>query len=294
MEREELSVANHNKGKAIKIIACIVLIIVSMTVITKIAGNPQIYKNTIEALDKKTSTVTKLTALTTGTSAAITAIPGDTGTTVAEHLMDLNSSLLIVLIALFIEKYLLTIIGKAVFFIILPWGLCVKAIGIWKDEKEFGMKSLNIILAGILLVTAIPSGVMLSDEVEKVYNINLEETVQSGEEAKASTEDVTDSADADEDSEGGNFFSDTISKVTDAVTGAVTGALDKGEKFVETLTESLAVLIVTTCVIPLVTVLFFLWLIKMCIGLDFAGRLFSLHKVLSNGQKRAFQKAKTK
>ena len=160
--------------------------------------------------------------------------------------------------------------------------------------KRLRMKSLNIILAGILLVTAIPSGVMLSDEIEKVYNINLEDTVQSGEEAKASTENVTDSDDTDEDSEGGNFFSDTISKVTDAVTGAVTGALDKGEKFVETLTESLAVLIVTTCVIPLVTVLFFLWLIKMCIGLDFAGRLFSLHKVLSNGQKRAFQKVKTK
>lgn len=295
MERKELNVASHNRGKAIKIITCIILIIVSMTLITQIAGNPQTYRNTIEALDKKTSTVTKLTALTTGTSAAITAIPGDTGTTVAEHLMDLNSSLLIVLVALFIEKYLLTIIGKAVFFIILPWGLCVKAIGIWKDEKEFGIKSLNIILAGMLLVMAIPAGVMLSDEVEKVYDINLEETVQSGEEAKASTEDVTDSADADnEESKGGNFFSDTISKVTDAVTGAVTGALDKGEKFVETLTESLAVLIVTTCVIPLVTVLFFLWLIKMCIGLDFAGRLFSLHKVLSNGQKRAFQKAKNK
>lgn len=46
-------------------------------------------------------------------------------------------------------------------------GLCVKVIGIWKDEKEFRIKSFNIILAGILLVMAIPAGVMLSDEVEK-------------------------------------------------------------------------------------------------------------------------------
>ena len=56
-------------------------------------------------MDKKTSTVTKLTALATGTSAAITAMPDDIGTTIAEHLMDLNSSLLVVLIALFIEKF---------------------------------------------------------------------------------------------------------------------------------------------------------------------------------------------
>ena len=295
MEKEEVRGTEYNKGKAIKVIACIILIIVSMTLLTKMASNPENYRKTIEALEQKTSTVTKITALTTGTSAAITAIPGDVGTTVAEHLMDLNSSLLIVLIALFAEKYLLTIIGKAVFFIIIPWGLFVKIIGMLKNNKELAFKGFNIIIAGLLLCAAIPSSVKLSDEIEKVYNINLEETIESGEAAKASTEGATDTGETEnEDSDEGNFFSNTISKVTDAVTGAVTGALDKGEEFVETLTESLAVLIVTTCVIPLLTVVFFLWLIKMCIGVDFTGKLIGLHQLISVKQKSVITKKKKK
>ncbi len=295
MEKEELKGTDYNRGKVIKVIACVILIVISMTLVTKWVSNPENYKKTIEALEQKTSTVTKITALTTGTSAAITAIPGDVGTTVAEHLMDLNSSLLIVLIALFAEKYLLTIIGKAVFFIIIPWGLLVKIIGMLKNNKELAFKGFNIIIAGLLLFAAIPSSVKLSDEVENVYNINLEETIKSGEAAKASTEGATDTEETEnEDADEGNFFSNTISKVTNAVTGAVTGALDKGEEFVETLTESLAILIVTTCVIPLLTVVFFLWLIKMCIGVDFAGRLIGLHKSISVKQKSAFTKKKKK
>lgn len=292
MEKEELKSTDYRIGKVIRIVICVMLIVISMTFLAKGASDPQNYKNTIAALDEKTSTVTKLTALATGTSAAITAIPDDIGTTIAEHLMDLNSSLLIVLIALFAEKYLLTIIGKAVFFIIIPLGLCVRILGTLKNDKAFAFKGFNIILAGILLFAAIPSSVMLSNEVEKVYNINLDETLESGEAAKSSTENATDTSESDEESDGGNFFSDTISKVTDAVTGAVTGALDKGEEFVETLTESLAVLIVTSCVIPLLTVFFFLWLIKMCIGLDFTGKLIGLHKAISTKQKNTFAKMK--
>lgn len=293
MKTEEVRNTGHSNWKVIQIVVCVILIIVSMTFLAKGAGNPNSYKNTIESLDKKTSTVTKLTALATGTSAAITAMPDDIGTTIAEHLMDLNSSLLVVLIALFHYKYLLIIIGKAVFSIIIPWGLCTRIIGILRENKEFAFKSINIILAGILLFAAIPSSVILSNEIEKIYNINLDEAIESGENAKTSSEDVTESTKSeDEEADKGNFFSNTISKVTDAVSGAVTGALDKGEEFLETLTESLAVLIVTSCVIPLLTVVFFLWLIKMCIGLDFAGSLLSLHRTLSNGQKKTLKKMK--
>ena len=75
---------------------------------------------------------------------------------------------------------------------------------------------------------------------------------------------------------------------------SVTGALDKGKEFLKSLTETFAILIVTSCVIPLLTVVFFLWLIKMCIGLDFGDKLLSVHHALSEGQKKAFRKAKAK
>ena len=292
--------------KVIGIAVCMVLILISMIPMTKKVSDPKTYSSTIGALDEKTTNVMELTAVTTATSVAITAMPGDTGTTVAEHLMDLNSSLLFVLTALFLEKYLLTIIGKAVFFAIIPIGLLMIVIGIGKEDKHFILKSINIILTGILLFAAIPAGVGLSEGVESVYNFSLDSVVQSGKEAKASTEGVTDDTsdtadDNTEDAKKGNVLTDTWSKVTDTVSGAVTGvmdtvtgALEQGKEFLKTLTEALAILIVTSCVIPLLTVIFFLWLIKMCIGLDFGDKLLSLHHTISVGQKKTLKKIKTK
>lgn len=297
---------NLKQKKVIGIALCVILILISMIPVTKQVSNPKTYRKTIETLDEKATNVMALTGVTAGISTAITLLPDDTGTTVAEHLMDLSSKLVIVLIALFLEKYLLTIIGKAVFFAIIPVGVLMIAIGIGKDDKHYLLKSMNIILTGILLFAAVPAGVTISDEIERVYQFNLEEVVQCGEETKVSTEDAAEgTADAEENNtEGakkGNILTDTWSKVTDTVSGAVTGAmdtvtgaLDKGKDFLRTLTETFAVLIVTSCVIPLLTVVFFLWLIKMCIGLDFGDKLLSLHHALSTGQKKAFRKAKTK
>lgn len=61
-----------------------------------------------------------MTDATTATSALITLIPGDVGTPIAEKVADLSGYLLIVLCAIFLEKYLVTITGYAAFKIFIP------------------------------------------------------------------------------------------------------------------------------------------------------------------------------
>ena len=46
----------------------------------------------------------KLTAASTAASAAVSALPGDTGSAIAEKLADLTSDFLIVLCAIMLEK----------------------------------------------------------------------------------------------------------------------------------------------------------------------------------------------
>lgn len=290
--REENSM-KKGRSKKIGIVMCVILIVLSVTLGAKLMNNPSVYKGTIDSLDKKTETVIKLTGLATATSAAITALPGDTGTTIADHLMDMNSGLLIVLVALFIEKYMLTLLGKTVLFVIIPVALIFIMIGILGKNKKLASKSGSVIVAAVLLITAIPAGVWMSDEITRVYDINLDEVVQSGEEAKNLTEDTAE--EIDESEEDGNILESAANaffNLKDMVTGAASSALDKVDDFLKNLTESLAVLIVTTCVIPIVTLIGFLWIIKWIIGVDFAGKLFSLRDGLSSSQKKAFRRAK--
>ena len=49
----------------------------------------------------------------------------------------------------------------------------------------------------------------------------------------------------------------------------VSGVTEKFEKLLSNVIEALAVLIVTSCVLPVLVLLFLLWIVKMLTGIDF-------------------------
>lgn len=111
----------YNKKKYIYIVIWLLIGILSFTVLEKYASAPGSHQTTIASLDEKKATVLELTAATTATSALITLIPGDVGTPIAEKVADLSGYLLIVLCAIFLEKYLVTITGYAAFRFLFLW-----------------------------------------------------------------------------------------------------------------------------------------------------------------------------
>ena len=96
------------------------LALVSFFPIAQKMSQPQTFSHAIESLDKKQETVLELTAASTAASAAITLLPGDAATPIADKLADLSGYFLIVLCAIFLEKYLLTITAGAAFRVLLP------------------------------------------------------------------------------------------------------------------------------------------------------------------------------
>lgn len=257
----------------IVIILCLVCIIGVIHYGLNTAGTPKRYENTIASIDEELSGVLKLSALTTGISATITAIPGDTGTPIAEHLMTLTTWLLVITVALFFEKYSLTLIGKLIFIIVLPIVIGTFGAGLLKHSKKILLKSVNGLLIAALIFFAIPISVGLSNEIKETYEFSLDNTLAEAENAKAKTDDATND-DLDDDK---NFIEGAISKVTDAVSSTVMGGLDAAENFLNTLVESLAVLVVTSCIIPILVLIIFVWIIKKLIEVDLSKPLLICH-----------------
>ena len=100
---------NFNKQKCITAVILLLVAILSITVIGKYASSPENHQKTIASLDEKKQTVMELTAASTVTSALITLLPGDTATPIAEKMADVSGYLLVVLCAIYLEKYLVTI-----------------------------------------------------------------------------------------------------------------------------------------------------------------------------------------
>lgn len=275
---------------ALVIVLCLICIVWSIHYGLNSAGTPSQYTKTISSLDDEAEKIIKLAALTAGISTAITAIPDDTGTPIAEHLMSLTNWMFIVIIVLFLEKYSITLIGKLVFVIIGPIMIGMFGVGILTFNRKILMKAFNILLIAFVAFSAIPFSVKLSNEIQEMYNFSLDNTLAEGENAKNKTDEASTTADTEDE----NFIAGAISKVTSAVSDVVWGGVKAAEKFLNTLIESLAILVITSCVIPLITLFLFVWIIKALIGIDLSKSIFLLHDRMDKSFTRKKKKEDSK
>ena len=86
------------------IVALVVLALLSGFVARPHFADTKTWDSTIEVIDQKKGNVLALTTSCVALSAGITALPGDTGTPVAEQLAQLSGNLGIVLAVLYLEK----------------------------------------------------------------------------------------------------------------------------------------------------------------------------------------------
>ena len=152
-------------------IGFIVLLIVA-ALVSEFALRPhfeqvETWGSTIEVIDAKKTNVLALTTSSLALSAAITAIPDDAGTPVAEQLSQLAGNLGIVLAVLYLEKYLLTILSFLSFGVLIPIVCVLFAISLGihgrlstsRVLRVLGMRML--IVAGIA-ITVVPASVWVS------------------------------------------------------------------------------------------------------------------------------------
>ena len=284
-----------NKRKTISILIWLLIGLLSFTVIEKYASSPDTYKKTIASLDEKKTTVMELTAATTTTSALITLLPGDIGTPIAEKIADLSGYLLIVLCAVFLEKYLVTITGYAAFKIFIPAACILFAGNTFLENRSIDKLARRLLVFGLCIFLVVPASVKVSNLIENTYQSQIDATL---EDAKSTQEILEENTQAQKEEyetptqqETGltglwDKAKDTISSARDSVTTAVENVTVSSEELVQKLQDSLnhfveavAVMLITSCVIPILVLLVFFWLIKVLLDVD-----ISFGKRTSSGQ----------
>lgn len=262
--------------EAVLIVALIVLASVSAFPVRAHFSTPETYAHTIEQLDNKRNVVMGLTAAATGASVAITTVgPDDAGTPVADRLMDLAGDLGIVLIAIYLEKYLLTIFGVTTFGFLIPIA-CALLIGAVIAHRRtafwatLGSVAAKLVLMGIVLVATIPVSVTVTDMIERTYDLSISTEDVELEEGAAGTEEAEST---------GNPFMDAwnfLASVPERLGDAATGISEELTNSVSDLIDGFAVLIITTCVVPLGVLAFFLWVANLVTGVDVSGAMRSI------------------
>ena len=181
-----------SRANAIVAIVLIVLALISSFPVRIHFSSPDAFEHTIEKLDDKRNTVLGLTTAATGASVALTAIPDDVGTPVAEKLMDLSGDLLVVLTAIYLEKYLLTVFSVLSFGFLIPLALAALAAYALFQHRVPLLHALprlatKVLLMGVLLVATVPTSVAITDMIDHTYDISvsLDSQAEGGQESGA-------------------------------------------------------------------------------------------------------------
>ena len=245
--------------KVIAAIFCIAVGVVSFFLIADKLGNVDFHADTISALDKSRSKVMELAAAAVASSSAITLLPGDVGTPIAQELADMSKYFLIVLCAIYLEKFLLTVTGFVAFKYVIPVACVLFIVFTASNEKIFAKIATKLFLFSLVISFTIPVSVNIARMIESNYAASIETTLNN---AKENTDTVTKSAEEE------NKNSSAIEKIVNNITGNVNDLLKKFENTLSSFIEAIAVLIVTSCLIPIGVLLFFLWLVKLVFSID--------------------------
>ncbi len=266
MDEAEYREREHRNQLWVRLAVLAILLAVaaiSFFPIAKRAETPETHGVTIHAIDEKIETVLKLTATSTVASAGISAIPGDTATPIAEKLADFSEYFLLILSVLYAEKYLLTVIGAGAFKLLIPAACILGAAGLFWNPKGMRRLAFKLAIAGLALYLVIPLSIRVSDMIYDAYQVSIDETVASAEAFSEETSALAEKA--EEDSQG---LIGSITSAFNSLTEEAENLTGRAAEILNRFIETMAVMIVTSCVIPILVLLFFLWIIKLLTGVE--------------------------
>ena len=241
------------KEKLAKILFMIFLMVLSFSVLTRIIPESKFVQETIQHLEESQNTIMKFSGTTIATSLSLSALPNDFASPLASTVSDLNTYFIFIFAVLFVEK-LVVIEGIKIALVWMIPAACILYIAAILTSKEmFKNFAKKLLILGISIIMVIPISTHFTETVCADY-LTYVDANKINELMAEENEDAT-------------FFD----KLTDAFKTAIRDVNDLLAYFknvVKKCVNSVAVMIVTTFVLPMLTMLLFRWLLT---------ELFALH-----------------
>lgn len=236
----------------------VVAMLISEFVLRPTYERPEAWEGIVQVLDAKKANVLALTSASIALSAGISAIPDDTGTPIAEQLAQLANNLGIVLAVLYLEKYLLTILSTLAFGALIPLALGLFCAALLMHNNLSTSRVMRVAGTRVLVVAAnqdqgqdqVPEGE--KNENKGILDSLIDMVTDAGEALANGAQSITDSV---------------VAQVNNLIEGAV-------------------VMIVTSCVIPLLVLVAFLWLGHALLGIDVSAPADALRRQMEKPMHR--------
>ena len=254
----------NSKAKAIiKITAAVLVAVLSFFVAAKLATSVDIHAETLNALDENKTIVMELAAASTAASTVLSTLPNDAATPIANELAELSIYFLIILCAIYLEKFLVTLTGVAAFKVIIPIACGLYIWFVVSQKNHLKLLAGKLMVFALAIVMIIPTSVRISNMIKETHDISINTaitaTMETVEEIEAYTE--------EERGFLANFLNG-VKNVPTKIAQKLTQTCSNIEDMLNQFVDNVAKLLVTACVIPILVLLFFVWIIKILFGIQ--------------------------
>lgn len=257
----------------VRILLATFVAVFSFCVLANKVSETKWIENTVESLDESKNTIMEFSGATIATSLAISALPDDFASPLANTLTDMNKYFVFIFAVLFVEKLIVVEGIKISFAYMIPIACVLYVLSIMSRKtlyKEFATK---IAILAIAVVVVVPFSTHFTETICDDYLVYVDETIAEAEAGAAKVNDVM------VESGGNTNIFDKLSKVFETAIKDVTMLLDYFNNVIKKCVNSIAIMMVTTFVLPLLMLAFFKWLLK---------ELFSLNLNVSISKIREF------
>lgn len=175
---------------------------------------------------------------------------------------------MVVLGVLIMEKFLLSIAGTLTFTYLLPIAIGLGLFYVYRRQSIFKILAIKLAIFALFFVALVPASLQVSDLVDQKFVTEIQATSQK---VKADDADIKVKQKKIENDQ--NFLQKIESGITDffSKTGKVLIAgKEKAVNMLNMLTQEVTRMIVTTCIIPVLTLIVFGFVIKILFGFELA------------------------
>lgn len=272
----------RKKSTLIPIVVLIICILLSLFALRPALQSDRAKSYSMDYLDKKEKTVLTITAASATTSVVLAAIPSDATTPVAEKMADVTGYMAGVLVIVYLEKYLVSVVGTLASTLLIPVSLALLIVYMLLRKSWLKSLGIRILLLSVLLVGLVPLSVAFSKSVENVYQDNLTQSVQAlqiTENSESKKEEKkTEKADSGKSKNPLQIIEDTLNNAKDnvadaaeSVKGSVSAAADKVVNASKNFVELVAIMVLTSFLVPILTFILLLWAAKLIFNVSSGG-----------------------
>ncbi|MBQ8095150.1 MAG: hypothetical protein IJ242_16480 [Clostridia bacterium] len=241
------------------IVLPVVAALISIVVLGGFFDSDSYKSGYMDALSRKQKMAGDLTIAAAGASVVIAAVPDDSTTPIAQEIANIASKLVLVTVVIMFEKLLVSIAGFTVFRVLVPIVCALFLLGHLFRKRTFAQIAFRLLIFALCLVFVVPLSLFIDEVMDKRLGTTqmITQAMEAGEEVE--TEEATECENKSLLSQASSFLG--------GIGDSIRMIPEQAQHMLTSFMNGVAVMILTVCVTPVVSVLLLYLTAKMLFNL---------------------------